>query len=449
MQRITIVGAGFSALAISTQLLKQSSPVQLQLIAPRQSWFGGTAYRLGARQHVLNVVAGSMSIDPNTPDDFVNFLPATPAAKQQFAYRADYGCYLQAVAARCEMMARRYGHQFELIDDTIKAVDLNKQTITGANDRRYAYDQVVFASGVQAPQAPLSHPRLLANPWQLDEAMLRHMAQQQQSHPIVLVGSSLTMVDTYLALREFGFRQPMISLSRHGYRLIPHRFLELPEAAQFAADLLKLPTLRQQTRYFHQRLRTAWRQGLSSEALANALRPHLSQLWQRLTTFEQQQFLRHLASRWNVVRHRLPETIFKAIDSAARNGELLYQSGHLQAIRSIAKQQLVVEYRARTNGKLISQPASLVVLCTGPSRAFAADHYLAGAIARGELTIDNTQLGLAADANTYALLNADGVAHNNVFAVGQLVRGVFWECTSVPDLRHHCQDIAAQILKSL
>lgn len=450
MQHITIVGAGFSALAISAQLLQQSAPVKLQLIAPQHSWYGGTAYRLGARQHLLNVVAGNMSIDPSAPDDFVNFLPTTPAAQQQFARRADYGRYLQTVAARCEIFARQHGHQFALIDDTITAVDLAKQTLTGTSDRSYHYDQVVFASGVQAPQVPLSHPRLIANPWHLAEPKLRKLARQhiaQRQQPILLVGSSLTMVDTYMALREFGFQQPIISLSRHGYRLLPHRFLQLKDAEQFAAELLALPNLRQQTRYFHERLRTVWQQGLSSEALANALRPYLSQLWQRLTTAEQKQFLRHLASRWNIARHRLPDSIFTAIESAANSGELRYERGHLQAIRPLSDQQLTVEYRERGSGELVSQAASLVVMCTGPSRAFAADHYLAGAIARGELALDKTELGLAADANTFAVLNAAGVAHHNVYAVGQLVRGVFWECTSVPDLRYHCYKIAQQLLK--
>ena len=442
-----MVGAGFSALAVSYHLLQHRTPLRLRLIAPQQSWFGGTAYRLGARQHVLNVVAGNMSIDPSSPNDFVDFLPKSAAAERQFARRADYGRYLQAVAKRCEVLASQQGHQFEFIDDKITSAQLTEHTLTGANGDTYHYDQVVFASGVQAPQTPLSHPRMIANPWHLDKAMLTKLAQQSQAQPIVLVGSSLTMVDTYLALREFGFRQPIISLSRHGYRLIPHRFSTLNDAEQFAAQLRQLATLRQQTHYFHQRLRTAWQQSLSSEALANALRPYLSQLWQHWTISERQQFLRHLASRWNVARHRLPEDIFTAIDSAERSGDLTYKRGYLHAIKPASEQQLTLEYRERSSGELVTVAASLVVMCTGPSRAFNADHYLSGAIARGELALDKTELGLAADANTFALLNAEGHAHRGVFAVGQLVRGVFWECTSVPDLRHHCQKIASQILQ--
>jgi uncharacterized NAD(P)/FAD-binding protein YdhS len=43
------------------------------------------------------------------------------------------------------------------------------------------------------------------------------------------------------------------------------------------------------------------------------------------------------------------------------------------------------------------------------------------------------------------VLNSEGAAQSNLYAVGALTAGQFWEITAVPDIRAQAEQVAAQI----
>ena len=72
---IVIVGAGFSGTLVAANLLKAQhwSATQIVLIERAAKIARGTAYAERSHPYLLNVPAGRMSADPNSPLDFLNF----------------------------------------------------------------------------------------------------------------------------------------------------------------------------------------------------------------------------------------------------------------------------------------------------------------------------------------------------------------------------------------
>ena len=63
---------------------------------------------------------------------------------------------------------------------------------------------------------------------------------------------------------------------------------------------------------------------------------------------------------------------------------------------------------------------------------------------RGLAKPDPLDLGLDADAES-RLLDASGLAQKDLFGIGPITRGAFWEVVAVPDLRIQAQHVAAAI----
>jgi uncharacterized NAD(P)/FAD-binding protein YdhS len=48
--------------------------------------------------------------------------------------------------------------------------------------------------------------------------------------------------------------------------------------------------------------------------------------------------------------------------------------------------------------------------------------------------------------NVGAVIDAQGKAAKNLFAVGPITRGTFWEITAVPDIRIACEALAEHLM---
>ena len=57
---------------------------------------------------------------------------------------------------------------------------------------------------------------------------------------------------------------------------------------------------------------------------------------------------------------------------------------------------------------------------------------------------DSLGLGISVNRDSH-VLNSEGVAQSNLYAVGALTAGQFWEITAVPDIRAQAEQVAAQI----
>jgi uncharacterized NAD(P)/FAD-binding protein YdhS len=66
-------------------------------------------------------------------------------------------------------------------------------------------------------------------------------------------------------------------------------------------------------------------------------------------------------------------------------------------------------------------------------------------IAGGAARPDSLGLGLDVTP-TGALIDAKGKAARDLFAIGPITRGTFWEITAVPDIRIACETLAEHLL---
>jgi uncharacterized NAD(P)/FAD-binding protein YdhS len=63
---------------------------------------------------------------------------------------------------------------------------------------------------------------------------------------------------------------------------------------------------------------------------------------------------------------------------------------------------------------------------------------------QGFVVADSLRLGISVNRDS-RVLNSEGAAQSNLYAVGALTAGQFWEITAVPDIRAQAEQVAAQI----
>ena len=160
---MAIVGAGFSGVATAIQLLKQlQQPARVILLGHAASYGRGLAYGTSSAQHVLNVPAGRMGIDPAYESGFADYLQGLGLAytAADFAPRSLYGDYLGSCLQAAQKQARP-GLVLEQQQAEVQSI-VGKSALAGArgwhlmlkDGRGLDADQVVLATGNFASEAP-------------------------------------------------------------------------------------------------------------------------------------------------------------------------------------------------------------------------------------------------------------------------------------------------------
>jgi uncharacterized NAD(P)/FAD-binding protein YdhS len=105
-----------------------------------------------------------------------------------------------------------------------------------------------------------------------------------------------------------------------------------------------------------------------------------------------------------------------------------------------------VAYQPRSRDGLATVRVARVVNCSGPGADYERiPHPLVRALLRnGLVRPDPLRLGLDVT-GTCALLDRDGAISRQMFAVGPVTKGAFWEMTAVPDIRRQCEFLAEHL----
>ena len=439
---MAVVGAGFSGLLTSLHLLKAPGGPQVRLIERRPTFARGAAYSTASHEHLLNVRAANMSAYAERPSHFIDWLArgGEAAAGTSFVTRACYGAYLQALLRQ----AAEASEAGQLILEADEAVGLGPAakgwTVMLGMGRSFRADAAVLAVGNLPPhaapgtdEAAAVHSAYFADPWSADFDALPEEGR------VVIAGAGLTMVDLALRLACERPRLKMLALSRRG--LTPRRHLgqgPAPEPFQPTPGDTPLAVLR------HLRgasASTDWR------AVIDGLRPHVQALWRGWSLEQRGRFLRHLRPWWDIHRHRLAPPVASKLDHLTGCGALTIAAGRISAITPDGA-GLHVAWRPRGLQDLREVEAVGVVNSTGPNGDLTrvGDPLLSSLVERGLIRADACRLGLdvAEDAR---LIGRDGAVRNDLYAVGPVTRGAFWEITSVPDIRVQAADCAATILQ--
>jgi len=234
------------------------------------------------------------------------------------------------------------------------------------------------------------------------------------------------MVDVALLFEAREFRGKLIAMSRRG--LLPRTHEGVAPVPQLAErPPTQASALTRSVRANAER--SGWRSAV------DALRPFTQSLWRGASDDEQSRFLRHLRPWWDVHRHRIAPPVAERIQSMLASGRLEVRAGKLIATQE-QDGKAKVTWRPRGEDQARIVQASRIVNCTGPQGDLlrTSERLLQRLLERGLVRPDAHRLGLDVDAQC-AVVGADGTSSPNLYALGPMTRGCFWEIVAVPDIR--------------
>jgi uncharacterized NAD(P)/FAD-binding protein YdhS len=148
-----------------------------------------------------------------------------------------------------------------------------------------------------------------------------------------------------------------------------------------------------------------------------------------------------------VRRHRLAPEIAATVQAAIGRGQLTVQAARVLAIDA-SPDGVRLRLRDRASGRDIEVEAARVVNCSGPESDYRATRHplILDLLETGMARPDPLHLGLDCTEEG-ALIDTDGEAWPNLFALGPMTRGTFWEVSAVPDIRLHAIRLATRLIQ--
>jgi uncharacterized NAD(P)/FAD-binding protein YdhS len=421
--QVVIVGAGAAGTIVAIRLLESEAVGRVTLVERSVHVSLGTAYSTVEDCHRLNVRAAEMSLWPERPGHFVQWLTAEglgdASVATKFVPRRWFGRYLKAMLA---VAAAESAAELAVVHG--EAVSVSRETVGLQTGEQIFADHVVLALGNLPPSLPSSMTGLprerVINPWA--PHALQRIASDER---ILIVGAGLTMVDAVLSLCAQGHRGAIHVRSRHGLAPRAHACpsclpVDLPPGDQLlrrAIDIIRGGGER-------------WRD------VIDALRPRTNELWQSLSWDGRGRFKQRLQAYWDVHRHRIPEDVAERLASLQSNGcleigkgaviDALERSGDL--VVRFADEILAVDW---------------VINCSGPSGSLRSSRVpiVELAVAAGLAEYDPLGIGLMVDGA--GRTSPDG----HVWAIGALCRGCRLETTAIPEIRCQAMEIATVICR--
>lgn len=453
---VAIIGGGFSGAATAWNLARSGQKLRILVFEPRGVLGAGLAYDTSDPVHRINVPAGRMSIHPDQPDDFSQWLSetayvvtdpeASDPAGNLFPRRKAFGAYVSARLAP-HIASGAIEHV------RVPVISLSRQesrwSITTDDGNSHNADRVVIATSHPAPTAPRllatmleGHPRFVA-----DATAPGALASIRSSDAVLVVGNGLTSADVIASLLYRGHQGSITSISRRGLRSRGHA----PEPQDPHGDFTSRPI--RSARLLMRRIREAIEQaaifGVSWHAVIDAVRAQGRQIWGNLPRAERLRLVRHLRPFWDVHRFRIAPQVEAALAEAGAQGKLETLAASVAAVSYHAGRIRVALKRARAAGTLI-RDFDAVVVTTGPAHGAVIDSqpYLADLAKEGLVVADPARLGLWCDEHS-RILDREGWPVRNLYVAGPLARGNFGELMGLPQVSEHAAAVATEIAASL
>ncbi len=444
---IAIIGGGFSGATLAAQLLRHSvEPISVVVIERGSTRGRGVAYGTMQGWHLLNVPAGDMSAFADDRGHLLRWAQDnfdSRVGPESFLPRRVYGQYIEsllkeAAASRPSEFAWKCDQAISVIRSGSKAeIGLQSGDIVVA-------DKVILALGnfppsnPPLPGRPQSSPRYIQFAWSAEA-----LEGVENENNILLIGSGLTAVDLAVALRAREFHGTIHVLSRRG--LLPHKHAAAKKWPAFwnedspktALGLMRL---------IRKQLQDADQSGHDWRAVIDSLRPFTQRIWQSLPKKERLRFLRHARPYWEVHRHRIAPEIGGLIGYQLVNHHIQAHAGRITGYQD-DKDGVNVTYRDRKSGQEQSLRVDRVINCTGPETdCRRLDNPLLSSLLNQRLARpDPLFLGLDVSPDG-ALIDADGVPSDFLYAVGPPRKGSLWETTAVPEIREGVLGLVEHLL---
>jgi uncharacterized NAD(P)/FAD-binding protein YdhS len=439
-RNIAIVGGGISGTLVVLNCLRQSQvPLEISWFDKTNAFCKGFAYSTLQPGHLLNVRAANMSLFPDETEHFVNWLAAIYPAytAKDFVPRKLFGEYaLHTWEALKDtnpiVKVTQYGQEVTAIEKTEQGFRVSAAQIHNCG-------QVVLALGNFLPAHPRSQDRQFvtaANYFQnaFHPGLPTAAASQKQ---VTIIGSGLTMIDTVISLTDNGYKGHITVISPHAYLPQAHHENPLPPVSAFISEDMHY-TLSGLYAIVNAGLKKARSLNLNPHSVIDVMRPHLQQLWCRLSLEDKQQFLRHLRHKWGVARHRAPAQSMAVIERLMAEQRLSVVKGRIFNVKTVADGFELSYFDHKNAEKALD--TGLLINCTGPeSNPEKLDFPLIKQLLKdGLIAPDKLKYGLNAA--------TDGTISKNIYTLGPPLKGILWESTAVPEIRVQAQKLAAKII---
>ena len=447
--KVIIVGGGLSGILVAMQLVQCTDGPEVLIIEKNPELLGrGVAYQYDFTHQPLNVVAGGMSLFPDKPMDFVNWLEANhfkynhlieKVSAQEFIPRKIFGDYVLENIERVQHEAM--GRLQIRIDEAISILDVDsmKSVLLASGDELLA-DHVILALGnfppadLFLPDNPTQHhPRYCASPW--TDKVYSHIVGDEN---ILLVGSGLTAVDIVLGLILRQFKGKVTILSRRGRFPLPH---DLSHQAFFIAE----PVIK------HPRKMLLWMRDLIRKnldvpwpAIMDGLRPYTKKIWLSWSIEEKKYFLKKIRPYWEIARHRIPEKSALLLNEMMAKGQLELLKGTLLDA-TITDSGINIIYHCEHQD--VQQVFHKVINCTGPESNYRKVRFpiINDLINRGKVKVDELGLGIKCTPEG-RIINAQENVEAGLWCIGPMRKSVLWETTALRELREQASELACLII---
>lgn len=442
---IAIIGGGASGVMTALQLLHQArAPRRIVLVESAAGLGEGVAYATRRPEHLLNVPAGRMSLFPDAPDDFVDYLRALGhddvGLPARYVPRMHYAAYLRDRLAQAR---QRSPALLEIRQARVDALDRDGQRWalrleTGISLRA---DAVVLAVGNAPRPLPLRGAGTLEAAQRLEAWDTAAVAALPPHAALCVVGSGLTMVDVAITRDRCGQQAPLHVVSRHGLMPLPRA-----DTAPFEFDpqpLLAMP-LRQRMRALRRQAALAQARGWPWQSVMEHIRPWVGRLWQSLDASDQRRFLRHVVRYWDVHRHGIDPDLHAQLQAMRARGVLRLHRARLDAAWTSGA---CVQVEARdAQGRPLRLEVQGVLNATGVEMRVQAmrNPLLQQLLGEGHAMPGPHGIGIDADGQG-RVIRADGRADASLRVIGSLRIGREWESLAIPELRVQAQQIAAAL----
>jgi uncharacterized NAD(P)/FAD-binding protein YdhS len=451
-REIVIIGGGLSGSLVATHLLREASyPLEIALIDRNPRLGRGVAYSTDYSCHKLNVPAGKMSVFPDKPDDFLQWVEREKDPTVQpntFVARQIYGEYIQAVLDQAEAAATAKSVRLKRLTDEAISVQPDAQgarVYLRSGQTLHAH-KIVLALGNFPPRDPpiadpsfYSSKRYISYPWS-NQAL----TGLDSKDSVLLIGSGLTMLDLAIALEEQGHTGTIYVVSRRGQLPHAHKFTSAYPA--FLSPETSPTNLRALFRKVRQEVEGAIARGYDWRAVLDSLRPITQELWQQLSPGDRRRFLRHVRPYWEVYRHRVSPAVADKTTQMRQSGLMVVYAGRIQAYDEDAD-GVNVWYRQRSTSEIQVLRVMRAINCTGSECDYRQFQHPLIVNLRSQNLIRPDPLALGLDvAPNGALFSADGVKSQLLYTLGSPRKGCLWETTAVPEIRFQAIELARELL---
>jgi uncharacterized NAD(P)/FAD-binding protein YdhS len=456
-QRVAIVGGGAAGALAAVHLLREHRErggLEIDLIDRTGSFGAGIAYGTQDPLHLLNVPAVRMGAIHGHPEHFHEWLAdrGEPVAEEAFLPRGLYATYIRDLLASAEREAsdarlrRRAGEVTAIAEHHGAATAPLELTLSGGE--LIEADRVILALGPLGAGDPIRVPPELkesgvyvADPWAAGA-----LDKVRRDRSVLIVGTGLSMVDVALSLSDGDSGPRIRAVSRHG--LVPRRHRRgLTNLRRFY-----IPTETGRIEpivaaIFAQICRVS-QQGDDWRDVIDSMRPVTPQLWKALRTEEKERFLAEFQRLWDVHRFRMAPEVADRFGALGADGRIVAESN---AIVSLERHGKGARVFLRTPGAhdLDTVEVDRVINCSGAGCDLRrqAPPLLAGLLAAGRARPDELGLGLHVGEDG-ALLDAEGLPSERLFAIGSLRKGVEWEAIGITEIRDHSGAVARRIVRT-